>query len=58
LGIKFGLTQSKLGLVKLLANYDVTFSPKMKLPVTMAKTIFVLTSEHGIWLNMKKRAGK
>lgn len=52
--MRFGLMQSKLGLVSLLKHYRFTVSRKTKEPLKMKSNSLVLSAEGEIWLNMCK----
>lgn len=54
LGMRFGIMQSKVGLVSLLKNHKVTLNEKTKVPLKLAVNSFVPTTEGGIWLNAQK----
>ncbi|XP_053684902.1 probable cytochrome P450 308a1 [Sabethes cyaneus] len=55
LGMKFGLTQSKVGIAKLLSKYRVKLSSKQQLPLEFEKKAFLLTAKNGIWINFEER---
>lgn len=55
IGMKFAFTQSKAALAAILSKYTVEFSDKQVLPLTSAKTTFLLTCENGIWINLVER---
>lgn len=54
LGLRFGMLQSKIGLIKILANYKIKISKKTQLPLTLDKKSFVTAAEGGIWLEVEK----
>jgi cytochrome P450 family 6 len=54
--MRFGLMQTKVGLVSLLAKYQFTLSKKTPVPVVTDKKTFFLSPLGGMWLQIKKRA--
>ncbi|XP_044260317.1 probable cytochrome P450 6a23 [Tribolium madens] len=54
IGKKFGLTQTKVGLVALIKNYEFSVNSKTTNPLKMAANTFILSAEGGIWLDSKK----
>nr|QZM07481.1 cytochrome P450 monooxygenase CYP6TC1 [Lasioderma serricorne] len=54
LGLRFGLMQAKLGLVRLLMNYKFKVNSKTKLPLEFNVESIALTVEGGIWLDIEK----
>lgn len=54
-GMKFGLIQSKAGLVSLLAKHTVHYASDVLKTPTTAATTFLTATEHGIWINFQKR---
>lgn len=54
LGMRFGLTQTKVGLVALLRDYKFSVNPRTLDPLKMAVNSFILNAEGGIWLDSQK----
>nr|WDY85979.1 cytochrome P450 6HW28 [Pagiophloeus tsushimanus] len=54
LGLRFGMMQSKVGLVSLVSNYNFTLSKKTALPLKMQRNSFITTATGGIWVNITK----
>ncbi|RZC40782.1 p450 domain containing protein, partial [Asbolus verrucosus] len=54
IGMRFGLMQTKVGLVALLRNYRFTVNPKTVEPIKMAINSFILSADGGIWLDSHK----
>lgn len=54
IGARFGMMQTRVGLVTLLRNYE--FSPSTLTPVPMVYDMnsFILSPDGGMWLNMHK----
>ncbi|XP_062540503.1 probable cytochrome P450 308a1 [Armigeres subalbatus] len=55
LGMKFGLTQSKIGIATLLSKFRVVQSDKQELPLEKSKQSFLLAPKKGIWVNFNNR---
>lgn len=53
-GLRFGLLQTKVGLITLLRNHKVTLSEKTPLPLHLEPTAIIMTSTSDIWLNITK----
>ncbi|CAG9764664.1 unnamed protein product [Ceutorhynchus assimilis] len=53
LGIRFGIMQSKVGLVSLLKNYKFILNEKTHLPLKMART-FITSVDGDVWVNIEK----
>ncbi|CAG9764663.1 unnamed protein product [Ceutorhynchus assimilis] len=53
LGLRFGLMQSKVGLVSLLKNYKFTLNEKTRLPLKMARTVITCV-DGDVWVNIEK----
>lgn len=53
--MKFAFAQSKAALAAILSRYTVEFSARQQLPLTTAKSTFLLTCENGIWINLVER---
>ncbi|XP_063930045.1 probable cytochrome P450 6a13 [Zophobas morio] len=54
IGMRFGLLQSKLGLVCLIQNYKFTINKKTQEPLRYKQNSIVLAAEGEIWLNAQK----
>lgn len=54
IGDRFGLMQTRMGLIKLLHSFMFKISPETTHPLKIAKTQFILASEGGLWLNVTK----
>jgi cytochrome P450 family 6 len=52
--MRFGLLQSKMGLVSLLKNYKFTVNKKTMEPLQYQPRNFVLAAQGEIWLNAEK----
>lgn len=48
--------QIKVGLVTLIANYEVELSKKMIIPFKFDPTTNTLSSKSGIWLKIRSRS--
>jgi cytochrome P450 family 6 len=55
-GMRFGLMQTKVGLVSLLSRYQFSLSKKTPVPLVLDTKQFILTSAGGMWLHIKQRA--
>jgi len=53
--MRFGLMQTKVGLVSVLSKYQLNVSKKTAVPLVLDTTTFVLTPVGGMWLHIKKR---
>jgi cytochrome P450 family 6 len=53
--MRFGLMQTKVGLISLLSKYQVCISKKTADPLVLDATTMVLTPVGGIWLHIKNR---
>jgi hypothetical protein len=53
--MRFGLMQTKVGLVSLLSKYQFTLSKKSPVPVVIDTKTFILSPLGGMWLQIKKR---
>jgi len=53
--MRFGLMQTKVGLIDLLSRYQFCVSKKTKVPLVFDTKIFILTPVGGMWLQVKKR---
>lgn len=54
IGLRFGIMQTKIGLMVLLKNFKFTLHCKTEEPLTMDPGGFVLGALKGIWLNAEK----
>ncbi|EFA05683.1 cytochrome P450 6a2 [Tribolium castaneum] len=54
IGLRFGLMQSKVGLVSLLRNFKFTVNEKTQEPLKMKTNSLVLAVEGEIWLNVHR----
>ncbi|KAF2897406.1 hypothetical protein ILUMI_08770 [Ignelater luminosus] len=54
IGLRFGLMQTKVGLITLLNRFRFTLHPNTKLPLCFDPKGFVLTADNGIWLNAER----
>lgn len=52
LGMRFGLLQVKVGLVKLLKNFKFTLDARTKIPVELKLKGIMLAPKYPIWLNV------
>lgn len=53
-GMRFGLMQTKIGLVTLLNKNRVTLSSKTKIPLKLDAKTFITTTESPIYLNIER----
>ena len=51
--MRFGLMQTKVGLVSLLSKYQISVSEKTPIPVMMNAKSFILSLLGGMWLKIK-----
>jgi cytochrome P450 family 6 len=54
--MRFGLMQTKVGLVSLLSKYQFNVTNKTPVPLIFDTKSFILSSVGGMWLQIKKRA--
>lgn len=54
LGLRFGMMQSKIGLVSLVKDFKFTLHPNTRFPLKMQSDGLVLRVEEGVWLNVEK----
>ncbi|XP_034190826.2 cytochrome P450 6AQ1 [Osmia lignaria lignaria] len=54
IGLRLGLMQSKLGVVQLIKDYEVTVCDKTTIPMTLNPRGLTTTAEHGIYVNCRK----
>lgn len=53
-GLRFGLLQAKLGLIKIFANYEVTPCDQTPIPIRLDPRALLTISEHSLYLNIRK----
>jgi cytochrome P450 family 6 len=53
--MRFGLMQTKVGLVSLLSRYEFSVNEKTPIPLVFDKKSFALSPLGGMWLQIKKR---
>jgi cytochrome P450 family 6 len=53
--MRFGLMQTKVGLVSILSKYQLNVSKKTTIPLVFDAKNLVITPEGGMWLQIKKR---
>ncbi|XP_023712683.1 probable cytochrome P450 6a14 [Cryptotermes secundus] len=56
IGMRFGLMQTKVGLVSLLSKYQFILSKKTPVPLVMDTKTIILSPVGGMWLQIKNRA--
>jgi cytochrome P450 family 6 len=56
--MRFGLMQSKVGLISLLSSYEVRVSEKTPIPLVFDSRSVVLAAMGGMWLTVVKRSDK
>jgi cytochrome P450 family 6 len=54
-GMRFGLMQTKVGLVCLLSKYQIRVSKKTPIPIVFDPKSFNLSPLGGMWLQIRKR---
>lgn len=54
IGLRFGMMQSRIGLITLLNNFEFSLSPKTNQPLEFVPKMFILTPEGGIHLKLRK----
>lgn len=55
IGLRFGMMQARIGLITILANYEVSLSDRMASgPLVMSNKSFILTTEGDLYLKLKK----
>lgn len=55
LGMRFGMMQVKVALVRILSNYDISLSKSMKLPIKLNPKTIPANPEGGMFLHVTKR---
>jgi cytochrome P450 family 6 len=53
--MRFGLMQTKVGLVSLLSKYQFSVSKKTPIPLVFDARTFIITALGGMWLQIRKR---
>jgi hypothetical protein len=54
-GMRFGLLQTKVGLVSILSKYQISVSKKTPIPIVFDPKSFNLSPLGGMWLQIRKR---
>jgi cytochrome P450 family 6 len=54
IGMRYGLMQSKLALIKLLLKFKFSTCEKTTIPMKLSPTNFSLSAINGIWLEVEK----
>lgn len=54
IGRRFGLMQSKIGIVKLIQNFEFSACDKTSIPLKFLEPTFFLTPLHKMWLKVSK----
>lgn len=52
IGLRFGMVQARIGLVKLLHNFEFSICARTQIPVKYSPKKLVLSPENGIWLKV------
>lgn len=55
IGMRFGMMQTKVGLISVLANYEVSACEKTSIPLKKDPRMFINTPAAGIWLQIRNR---
>jgi len=53
--MRFGLMQTKVGLVSILSKYQLNVSKKTAVPLVLDTKPVIMTTVGGMWLQIKKR---
>jgi cytochrome P450 family 6 len=56
--MRFGLVQTKVGLISLLSNYEFQVSEKTPIPLVFDHTAFILSAVGGLYLKITDRSGR
>ncbi|KAJ9587924.1 hypothetical protein L9F63_018643, partial [Diploptera punctata] len=56
IGMRFGMMQTKVGLINLLLNYQFDVCYKTSIPLIKDPKQFITSSKHGIWLSISQRS--
>jgi hypothetical protein len=54
-GMRFGLMQTKVGLVSILSKYQLSVSKETTVPLVLDPKTFIISPVGGMWLQIKKR---
>ncbi|GFG37779.1 hypothetical protein Cfor_07812, partial [Coptotermes formosanus] len=54
-GMRFGLMQTKVGLISLLSKYQFSVSKKTAIPLVFDTKTFLMAPVGGMWLQIRKR---
>ena len=54
-GRRFGLMQTKVGLVSLLSKYQFCVSKKTPIPLVLDPKSFIVAARGGMWLQIRNR---
>ncbi|KAH8355092.1 hypothetical protein KR093_005416, partial [Drosophila rubida] len=57
IGERFGLMQVKIGVVMLLRHYQIDVTPATQIPLQFSKRNFLIATQSGIHLNIKRLSG-
>lgn len=52
IGLRFGMLQARIGLVKLLQNFEFSTCDRTQIPIKYSPTKLVLSPENGTWLKI------
>ncbi|KAJ9577525.1 hypothetical protein L9F63_005898 [Diploptera punctata] len=56
IGMRFGLMQTKVGLISVLSNNEVQVSEKTPVPLVLDPKSFIMSPKGGMWLKIVKRS--
>nr|QZM07469.1 cytochrome P450 monooxygenase CYP6TE1 [Lasioderma serricorne] len=54
IGLRFGMMQTKMGLIALLKNHKFTVNPKTQTPIVMDFSSIILAAKGGVWLDVQE----
>lgn len=54
LGARFGILQTKVGLISIVKNFKVSVNEKTTLPIKYATERFITVVKGGVWLNLER----
>jgi hypothetical protein len=54
-GRRFGLMQTKVGIVSLISKYQFDVSKKTPIPLVLDPKSFIMAAYGGMWLQIRKR---
>jgi len=54
IGLRFGMLQSKVGLVSLIRNFNFTLNKKTPLPIEMSSSSLIISVKGEVWLDATK----